>query len=119
MKTKLSTVNLEVADPQASKRFYADVLGLVEDSHRSHPPGFVYLRGEGCDVTLAAPERGSAAVPSRSIELGFETADPDALQEKLIAMGRPVGPQQMGWGRAVETQDLDGHRVIIYRLKQE
>ena len=119
MKAKLSTVNLEVADPQASKRFYMDVLGLVEDTRRSHAPGFVYLRGDGCDITLAAPEHGCASAPTRSIELGFEASDLEGVGRNLAEAGRPVVKQSMGWGSAVETQDLDGHRVIIYRLKAE
>ena len=119
MKTKFSTVNLEVADPQASKRFYVDVMGLVEDSHRSHAPGFVYLRGDGCDITLAAPEHGTASAPTRSIELGFEAEDLELVGRKLAEAKRPVVQQTMGWGSAVETKDLDGHRVIIYRLKAE
>jgi len=117
MKIKFATVNLEVADPQASKRFYVDVLGLIEDERRSHAPGFVYLRGDGCDITLAAPEHGSASAPTRSIELGFEATDLELVARRLADANRPVVNQTMGWGSAVETQDLDGHRVIVYRLR--
>jgi catechol 2,3-dioxygenase-like lactoylglutathione lyase family enzyme len=43
MKTKLASINLEVPDPEQCKRFYLDLMGMVEDIQRSHPPSFVYL----------------------------------------------------------------------------
>ena len=87
MKTKLASINLEVADPEQSKRFYVDVLGMVEDTRRSHPPGFVYLRSDGCDVTLATPQEATGAEPSRTMELGFEVDDIAAMKAHLAACG--------------------------------
>lgn len=118
MNAKLATLNLEVADPQRSKRFYLDVLGMKENLQRSHAPGFVYLESEGCALTLATPQEAGAAEPSRTMELGFEVGDLDAFRARLAEQGvHGFQSQTMGWGEAVEGYDLDGHRVIVYRLK--
>ena len=118
MKIKLASINLEVADPERSKRFYLDVLGMVEDNQRSHPPGFVYLRSDGCDMTLAAPREATGAEPSRTMELGFEVDDIAAMKAHLSCCSTTkYREQSMGWGDALELRDSDGHRVLIYAFK--
>ena len=118
MKARLATINLQVADPQRSKRFYVDVMGMAEDPRRSHAPTFVYLKSEGCDVTLATPPHASGAEPTRTIELGFEADDIPAMKAHLSAHGvRDVREESMGWGHALELRDSDGHRVVIYSFK--
>jgi len=118
MRAALSTINLEVADPQRSKRFYIEALGMTESVGRSHAPNFIYLESPGASVTLAAPREGAAAEPSRTMELGFETDDLQALQARLAECGaNGFQPQSMGWGEALEGRDFDGHRVIVYRLR--
>lgn len=115
MKTRLATINLQVANPERSKRFYLDVLGMAEDARRSHPPAFVYLRSDGCDVTIATPPEATGADPSRTIELGFEVDDLAAMKAHLSALGIPdYREESMGWGRALELRDPDGHRVLVY-----
>src|SRR6476646_5942898 len=100
MRTKLASINLQVVDPQRAKRFYVDVLGMVEDTRRSHPPGFVYLRSDGCDLTIAMPPEATGARPSHTIELGFEAEDLDAMRAHLSASGiLDYREESMGWGR--------------------
>jgi catechol 2,3-dioxygenase-like lactoylglutathione lyase family enzyme len=119
VRTKLASINLQVVAPQRSKRFYVDVLGMVEDTRRSHPPTFVYLRSDGCDVTLAAPQESYGAQPSSTIELGFEVEDIAAMRSHLSARGIPdYREESMGWGEALELRDDDGHRVVIYSFKK-
>lgn len=120
MRAKLATINLQVADPERSRRFYVDVLGMVEDTQRSHPPAFVYLRSDGCDITIATPPEASGAQPSRTIELGFEVDDLVGMRAHLSAQGvRDYREESMGWGRVLELRDCDGHRIVIYSLKPE
>ncbi len=118
MKTKLASINLEVANPERSKRFYLDVLGMVEDTRRSHAPGFVYLRSDGCDVTLASPQEASEAEASRTMELGFEVDDIAAMKAHLSSSGiANYREESMGWGRALELRDDDGYRVLVYQFE--
>lgn len=120
MNVKLASINLEVADPQRTKRFYIDALGMVENERRSHPSSFVYLESAAGNITLATPQTATAAEPSRTMELGFEVDDLDALKARFAANGiTGFAPQSMGWGEVIEGHDPDGHRVIVYCFKRE
>ena len=120
MKIKLATINLEVADPQTSKRFYISALDMTENLKLSHPPAFVYLQSAGGDLTLAKPRKAVAAEPSRTMELGFEVDDLAALQTRFTELGiSGFQPQSMSWGDALEGHDPDGHRLIVYSFKRE
>lgn len=120
MKIKLATVNLQVRDALKSRRFYIDVLGMVEDERRSHPPDFVFLRSDQCAITLATFREGREPIASPSIELGFETDDIEKMRSHLDALGiSDYQPQTMGWGKALELTDPDGHRAIVYSFASE
>ena len=120
MKIKLHTINLEVADPQASKRFYIDALGMTENAQRSHAPGFVYLESAGSNLTLATPQKTAAAEPSPTMEIGFEVDDLEELQARFAKQGvQGFAPQSMGWAEVIEGHDPDGHRVIVYCFKAD
>ena len=120
MEIKLASINLEVADPEQSKRFYRDVLGMVEDDRRSHPPGFVYLRSAGCDVTLGRPREESRAEPSNTMELAFEVDDIAAMKARLAALGIPdYREESMEWADLIELRDHDGHRIVIYAFRAD
>jgi catechol 2,3-dioxygenase-like lactoylglutathione lyase family enzyme len=118
MRIRLAAVNLEVTDPQRSKRFYVDGIGMRENLQRSHAPGFVYLESDGVSVTLATREDGTPpAPPSPNMELGFEVDDLDAVRARFAERGiTGFVPQSMGWGEVIEGHDADGHRVIIYQF---
>ncbi len=118
MKIKLASINLEVADVERSKQFYAGVLDMVEDARRSHPPGFAYLRSDGCDVTLAAAREVPKAGPPRTVELGFEVDELPAMRARLASRGiEDYRDESMGWGSALELRDPDGHRIVVYSFK--
>ncbi len=120
MKIKLASINLEVADPQRSKRFYTEALGMTENERRSHAPGFVYLESEAGDLTLATPQEATSAEPSRTMEIGFEVDDLSALQKRFAEQGvTGFQSQMMGWGDVIEGHDPDGHRVIVYCFTRE
>ena len=116
MQNKLATINLEVRDLQQSLRFYSEVFGMVENLRRSQPAQFYYLESPAGHITLQ-PSRGGN--PGTTMELGFEVEDLERLV--LLLDGFPsLKPlkQTMGWGEAIETTDLDGHRIIAYKLAQ-
>jgi hypothetical protein len=49
------------------------------------------------------------------MELGFEVDDIEAMKVHLAACGLvDFREERMGWGHALEINDLDGHRVVIY-----
>jgi catechol 2,3-dioxygenase-like lactoylglutathione lyase family enzyme len=117
MTIKLATVNLNVSDPVRSKGFYEEALGMVEDARRSHPPDFYYLKSDGCDLTLAGRRTAGVPEPSRSIELGFEVDDIAAARARLASCGvLDYRDKSMGWGSALELQDADGYRIVVYAM---
>ncbi|BAU13446.1 hypothetical protein LEP3755_39850 [Leptolyngbya sp. NIES-3755] len=118
MQTTLGNINLYVQDIERARQFYTDMLGLVEDQQRSFRPSFIFLNAGGCTLTLqdsSAP--GAAFGKSDSVELGF---DVEAVREKLKNQGIAVSEiQQMGWGGGFDAVDPDGHRLTIYRMRDE
>ena len=119
MNIRLASINLEVADPQRSKRFYIDGLDLRENAGRSHPPSFVYLESDRVAITLATREDGTQpAAPSSSMEIGFELDDIEALRARFAERGiTGFVRQSMGWGEVSEGHDADGYRVVIYQFR--
>jgi predicted enzyme related to lactoylglutathione lyase len=119
--TKLASVNLFTRDIERAKRFYTEGVGLEEVPDLSAPPSFVLLRAGACTLTLQdASAPGYSDRVGESIELGFGVGDVEAAAERLRAFGAEVGPlQQMGWGTAVEARDPDGHRLNVFRLRDE
>jgi len=120
MNIKLSTINLEVSDPEASKQFYVNALGMTLNPKRSHSRDFLYLESAGCHLTLARRDPPDGQKPCRSVELGFEVDDLPAVQKQFASQNiNGFKPQKMGWGEVIEGCDPDGHRVILYRLDQQ
>ncbi|HEY0778386.1 MAG TPA: VOC family protein [Gemmatirosa sp.] len=127
----LANVNLFVLDPERSRRFYVEALGLQDDT-RSAPPHFVLLdAGGGCTLTLQAAralgESLNPGVADGAVELGFElaaataddgadaTAALEAAAARLAAFGGLVSPPQiMGWARGFDGRDPDGHRLTVF-----
>ncbi len=87
-RTSLANVNLFVRDPERSRRFYVEALGLRDDA-RSAPPDFVLLdAGGGCTLTLqAAGPMGEPLDRLGGVELGFELADAAALEPARAPRG--------------------------------
>lgn len=52
MQTMLGNINLYVRDIEKSRRFYSDIMGLVEDRERCFPPSFILFNAGGCTLTL-------------------------------------------------------------------
>ena len=113
----LSSVNLNVSDVTSSCTFYTSVLGLVTNSSRSHLPEFAYLSGGGADLTLQGSDHPETD-GSPSIEIGFEVEDTEAWAERLRRAAVAFRPRCMGWGSAIELSDPDGHRIVLYSLRQ-
>ncbi len=117
----LGNINLFVRDVAAAKRFYKDVMSLLEDEARSQPPSFALFKAGGCSLTLQdGTVQGAALGEAASVELGFVTDDVDAVRQRLLAAGAEVGEvQQMGWGGGFDARDLNGHRLTVYKTRED
>ena len=119
MATRLGNINLFVRDVQKARDFYVQVLELVEDIERSRPQGFALLQAGDCTLTLQnATAPGASFAETENIELGFEVDDISSTRQRLKEAGAQVSEQQeMGWGGGFDARDLDGHRLTIYRMR--
>lgn len=108
MKIKLHEIELSSQDPEASKRFYHELLGLP-----------IYVDQEGLkvfDSGWAGLDLDTSVHFPGQVSLSFLVEDSEAFARGLRAKGIPVDdPQDTHLGmRAFELADPDGHRVEIH-----
>ena len=119
---RLSNINLLVQDTATSQRFYQEVFGLIADERRSAAPSMLILQGPGCTLGLKdrATEEADKVSGPGDVELGFETADLDAVYRALGDWDVKRTPiQTLGFGRTFDAQDPDGHHLVVYTLSAE
>ncbi|MFG1339730.1 VOC family protein [Xanthobacter autotrophicus] len=119
--TETNNLLLYVADPEASGRFYAGLLGLeaVEVS-----PTFVLLMLRSGLALGLWKASGVEPVPTASgggSELGFKVAraaDVDATYAAWLTRGARIAlpPTDLDFGRSFVALDPDGHRLRVYAL---
>lgn len=128
--TDLNHVSLIVADVEASKRFYCDVLGMEETPRPAtfHFAGAWVRRGgaelhliQRSDAAQAAGDPPRRPRPdadvSRARHIGFAVADIEAALATLKAHGVEVvlGPRPRGDGVIqVYCCDPDGHLIELH-----
>ena len=115
----ISELVLEVADLEAARRFYRDLLGFEETLYGEGAEGrYWYLVGDTARLGLwteqvgLAGGRGGAHV---HYAFSVENEEIDRLLERIEAAGGEVeGPIQLGPGRAIYVTDPDGNVVEFW-----
>ncbi len=117
--TDSNTVLLYVADPAASARFYAGLLGRQPVEQSPTFAMFVLPSGLGLGLWKRGGVEPAATAPAGGSELGFRVADVarvDALHAewrgKEVAMALP--PTDLDFGRTFVALDPDGHRLRVF-----
>ena len=112
-----SRILLRPADPDKSRRFYRDVLGLAVYREFGSPadPGVVFFLGPGLlEVS------GRAAGPSGdSVMIWLQVRDVHAEHERLAAAGVRVlqEPTTEPWGLIeMWIEDPDGVRIVLVEI---
>jgi len=118
---KLGFVLLFVKNPLDSGSFYGRLLNLkpIEES-----PTFVLFaltNGVMLGLWSRATAEPVVLTDGGGSELAFSEEDVDALYEKWYKQGIPIAqkPTEMDFGRTFVALDPDGHRIRIYKLKEE
>lgn len=112
-----SRVLLRPADPERSRAFYGEALGLAIYREFGTGPerGTVYFLGGGfLEVSGRAPEP-----PADTLRLWLQVADAAAAHKELRAHGVEVlrPPVQEPWGLIeMWIADPDGHKVVIVEI---
>ena len=114
-----SRVLVRPSDPERSRRFYRDTLGLAvarEFGPADHP-GVVFFLGNGL-LELS----GRSAGPPRGMALWLQVRDVAHEHERLAAAGVPVlhPPQREPWG-LVEcwVEDPDGVPIVLVEVPED
>lgn len=118
---QLGFVLLFVSNPLSSSAFYGKLLGLkpLEESATFALFGLP----NGVSLGLWSSQTAEPAVLAKGggSEIAFSEEDVDALYRKWVAQGVAMAqePTDMDFGRTFVAVDPDGHRIRVYRLKEE
>jgi catechol 2,3-dioxygenase-like lactoylglutathione lyase family enzyme len=112
-----SRILLRPADPDRSRRFYRDVLGLAIYREFGSPadPGVVFFLGPG----LLEISGRSAGPPGRSLMIWLQVRDVHAEHARLAAAGVRVlrEPTAEPWGLTeMWIEDPDGVRIVLVEV---
>jgi catechol 2,3-dioxygenase-like lactoylglutathione lyase family enzyme len=111
-----SRVLLRPTDPDRSRAFYRDVLGLAVAREFGPPdqPGVVFFLGNGLlEVS------GRSAEPPRGLSLWIQVRDVAGEHRRLAAAGVTVRrpPQQEPWGLVeMWVEDPDGLPIVLVEV---
>jgi catechol 2,3-dioxygenase-like lactoylglutathione lyase family enzyme len=114
----LSTrVLLRPTEPERSRRFYRDQLGLAVYREFGPPddPGLVFFLGQGF---LEVSGRSSEP-PGRALAIWVQVRDVRAERERLVAAGVRVRrePRTEPWGLVeMWIEDPDGVRIVLVEV---
>jgi catechol 2,3-dioxygenase-like lactoylglutathione lyase family enzyme len=115
-----SRILLRPSEPERSRRFYRDTLGLAVYREFGAPddPGLVFFLGGGF---LEISGRSTRA-PGNSLAIWIQVRDVVAEYRRLLDAGVSVvrEPQQEPWG-LVEfwIEDPDGVRIVLVEVPQD
>jgi predicted enzyme related to lactoylglutathione lyase len=117
MEVLSSRILLRPSDPDRSRRFYRDLLGLAicrEFGPRDNP-GTVFFLGQGLLEVSGRSEPGSAA----GLGIWLQVRDVGAEHSRLAAAGVRVlrPPVQEPWGLLeMWIEDPDGVRIVLVEV---
>jgi catechol 2,3-dioxygenase-like lactoylglutathione lyase family enzyme len=117
--TAISELVLEVADLDAARRFYRDVLGFEETLYGEGAEGrYWYLVGDTARLGIWTEQVGLAGGRGGAhVHYAFNVAEEeiDRIKGRVEAAGTEVeGPIQLGPGRAIYVTDPDGNVVEFW-----
>ena len=111
----LGGVFLRADDPDGLRRWYAEVLGVVD------PPEGVWCPDAGPTVFAAFPRDTDYFPPAQSVMLNFRVADLGVMLQQLRGAGVVVlgEEDQDGIGRFAWVADPEGNRVELWQPAPE
>jgi catechol 2,3-dioxygenase-like lactoylglutathione lyase family enzyme len=119
MEVLSSRILLRPTEPERSRRFYRDILGLAIYREFGHPddPGLVFFLGHG--FLEVAGRSDEAQAPGQAIWL--QVRDVGAEHQRLVAARARVlrEPKQEPWGLVeMWIEDPDGVRIVLVEVPE-
>src|SRR4051812_12589486 len=117
MEVLSSRILLRPSNPEGSRRFYRDILGLAVYREFGPPedPGLVFFLGQGL-LEVSGTSHGEPAGPLR---IWLQVRDVRAEHERLVAAGVTVTrePRPEPWGLVeMWIEDPDGVRIVFVEV---
>lgn len=117
MEVLSSRILLRPTDPERSRRFYRDTLGLAVYREFGPPdnPGVVFFLGNGFLEVSGRSEAASGAGSG----IWLQVRDVEGEHQALLAAGVPVrrAPQQEPWGLVeMWIEDPDGVPIVLVEV---
>ena len=111
---------LHPADPERSRRFYGEQLGLAVHREFGTGPerGTVYFLGGGFLEVSGRSQEG----PSPAVRLWMQVEDAAAAHEELLAKGVEIvrPPVREPWGLVeMWIADPDGTRIVLVEVPED
>jgi predicted enzyme related to lactoylglutathione lyase len=115
-----SRILLQPTDPERSRVFYGEQLGLPVYREFGTGPdrGTVYFLGGGFLEVSGRSQEG----PSPAVQLWLQVADADAAHEELLAKGVEIvrPPVKEPWGLVeMWIADPDGTRIVLVEVPED
>lgn len=115
-----SRILLRPSDPERSRRFYRDVLGLAVYREFGPPenPGLVFFLGQG----LLEVSGTSDDEPTAALRIWLQVRDVEAERDRIEAAGVPIlrEPQREPWGLVeMWIRDPDGVRIVLVEVPDD
>jgi catechol 2,3-dioxygenase-like lactoylglutathione lyase family enzyme len=112
---------LHVANPAASARFYAAILGAEPVDASETFVLFVLEKGVKLGLWSAATVRPATGGAAGNLEVGIEAGSAEVVDQRLAAWkaaGATVlqEPEDMEFGRSAMIADPDGHRIRLFHV---
>jgi catechol 2,3-dioxygenase-like lactoylglutathione lyase family enzyme len=120
MEVLSSRILLRPTDPDRSRRFYRDTLGLAvyREFGPSDDPGLVFFLGQGLLEISGRSDRSAG----QTLALWLQVRDSRSEQERLLAAGVTVlrPPRLEPWGLVeMWIEDPDGVRIVLVEVPDD
>lgn len=115
-----SRVILRPSDPDRSRRFYRDALGLAIYREFGDPddPGLVFFLGNGLLEISGHGEHAESSQLTLWMQVRDVTAEHERLQQAGVAITR--APQREPWGlREMWIADPGGIRIVLVEIPDD
>jgi predicted enzyme related to lactoylglutathione lyase len=116
-----SRVILRPSDPERSRRFYRETLGLAvyREFGPADSPGTVFFLGGGF---LEVSGHSEEPLVAHGLVIWVQVRDLDEEEARLVSSGVPVlrGPRLEPWGlREMWIEDPDGVRLVLVEIPDD
>jgi catechol 2,3-dioxygenase-like lactoylglutathione lyase family enzyme len=120
MEVLSSRILLRPSDPQRTRRFYRDTLGLAiyREFGPAGDPALVFFLGQG----LLEVSGSSPGEPGGSLGIWLQVRDVQAEHQRLVAAGVTVTrePRREPWGLVeMWIEDPDGARIVVVEVPDD